>query len=224
MKKLSPAGRLYLEFLILVLTMVIAYIFWDSYFIYPVKLFVVLLHESAHSMVALVTGGRVDEIRIDYELGGTCVVFGGNPYLIASAGYIGSLFFGGLLFVSAKYRQFSRYLCYFLALYFLIMTIFYIKVLFGIIFTVSFAALLILAPGLLPEVLYSYSLKLLGILSCCYVIVDIKEDLFVSAFNNSDARILAGLTGVHHIIWGSLILIISLVVLVFLLKFNFKKV
>lgn len=224
MKKLTPRGKLYIEFSILLLTVLISYLFWDSYFIYPIKLFVVLLHESSHSMIALITGGRVEEIRINYELGGMCIVFGGNPYLIAMAGYLGSLVFGGLLFISAKYPKVSRYLCYFLALYFILITIFYIKQLFGIIFTLSFAALLILSPSLLPAVFHSYALKVLGVISCCYVLIDIKEDLFVTSINNSDARILAGLTGVHYLVWGSLILMISVIVLYQLLKFNFKKV
>lgn len=223
MKKLSPKGQLYLEFGVLVITVILAFIFWDSYFIYPIKLFVVLLHESSHSIVAFLSGGRVDEIRVNYELGGMCVVYGGNPYLIASAGYIGSLIFGGLLFVSAKYHKFSRYLCYSLGLYFVLITIFYIKVLFGILFTLSFAAILFIAPAVLSGTIYSYGLKLLGIISCCYVVVDIREDLFVSSVTSSDARILAGLTGVHHLVWASLILLISIVVLYQLLRFNFRK-
>lgn len=224
MKKLTPKGKLYIEFIVLVFTVIIAFLFWDSYFIYPIKLFVVLLHESSHSMVALITGGKVSEIQIDYELGGICEVFGGNPYLIASAGYIGSLIFGGLMFISPKYKKFSNYLCYFLAGYFILITILYIKVMFGIIFTLSFAALLIIGPNILPDIVYSYGLKLLGIISCSYVIVDIKEDLLVSSLNGSDASILAGLTGIHHYFWGALILTISLIVMFYLVKFNFRKV
>lgn len=42
------------------------------------------------------TGGTVLKITIDPSLGGATLVEGGYPFIILSAGYIGSSLFGGL--------------------------------------------------------------------------------------------------------------------------------
>ena len=51
---------------------VVAGIFWDTIFIYPIKLFVVALHEFSHGVAAILTGGSIVRIEIDYRIGGLC--------------------------------------------------------------------------------------------------------------------------------------------------------
>jgi hypothetical protein len=221
--KLSPKGKITTEILILFLSVIITYFFWDSFFIYPIKLFVVLLHESSHCLVALITGGSVSKIQIDYQIGGSCIVKGGNQILIAAAGYLGSLFFGGLLFISGKYYKFSKYVCSFLAIVFLVLIFTLIKELFGILFTFGFAIILFLSPRVLPVIIHSYLLKILGIISCFYTIIDIKDDLITTELRKTDAQILAVQTGISATFWGITILIISIVILYFLLRLNFKE-
>lgn len=52
--------NLYLEALIS-----IALVFWDTLLIYPIKLFVVTLHEMSHGLMAMAFGGDIIEIQID---------------------------------------------------------------------------------------------------------------------------------------------------------------
>jgi hypothetical protein len=221
--KLSPKGKITVEVIVLVFSVFFTYFFWDSFFIYPIKLFVVLLHESTHCFFALISGGSVSEIKIDYQIGGACIIKGGSPVLIAASGYLGSLFFGGLLFISGKFFEFSKYVCSFLALIFLILIFSVVKELFGILFTLGFAVILFLSPRVLPVVAHSYLLKILGIISCLYTIIDIKDDLITTELRKTDAQILAVHTGIPAVVWGMTILLISIIILYFLLRFNFKK-
>lgn len=221
--KLSPKGKKYSEVLILLLTALATYFFWDSFFIYPIKLFVVLLHESSHSLAAVISGGSVKEIEIDFNIGGACVVKGGNQFFIAISGYLGSLLLGGLLFISAKRYKFSKYYCWFLSIGLITLIIFLIKDMFGIFFTLGFAIILALSPVVFPFIIHSYLLKILGMVSCLYTIIDIKNDLLTMEFHPSDAQVLSQVTGVPSIVWGIFIMTISIIVFYFLLKFNFRN-
>ena len=40
---------------------------WDTPVIYPLKIFVVLLHEISHGIAALATGGSIERITLDAE-------------------------------------------------------------------------------------------------------------------------------------------------------------
>lgn len=221
--KLSPQGKTAVEVMVIASSVLFTYFFWNSFFIYPIKLFVVLLHESTHCLFALISGGSVSEIKIDFQIGGACIVKGGSPVLIASSGYLGSLFFGGLLFISGKFLEFSKYVCSILAIIFLILIFSVIKELFGILFTLGFAVILFLSPRVLPVIVHSYLLKILGTISCLYTIIDIKDDLITTELRKTDAQILAVHTGISATVWGIAILLISIIFLYFLLRFNFKK-
>lgn len=221
--KLSLKGKKYLEILILICTILVTYFFWDSFILYPIKLFVVLLHESTHAIAAVISGGIVREIKIDFNVGGTCVVKGGNQFAIAISGYLGSLLWGGLLFISAKKYNFSKYYCWFLSAGLLFLIIFLIKDLFGFFFTLGFAIILVLSPVIFPFIVHSYLLKILGMISCLYTIIDIKEDLVTTEYHISDAQILSQVTSVPAVAWGILIMAVSIIVFYYLLKFNFSN-
>ena len=69
--------------------------FWDTSFVYPLKLFVVLLHEISHGLAAVLTGGEIQAVEITPQQGGVCRCPGGNVFFTLSAGYLGSLLWGG---------------------------------------------------------------------------------------------------------------------------------
>ena len=73
---------------------------WDTALIYPLKIFVVFLHEVSHAMAAVATGGSVERILLDPHQGGAAYTVGGNGFLTLSAGYLGSLLWG-VLFILA---------------------------------------------------------------------------------------------------------------------------
>lgn len=70
--------------------------------LYPITNFVIFLHEFGHALGALITGGSVNAIEI-HSQGGYAYVNGGNRAVILMGGFIGSAFFGNLLFyIGAK--------------------------------------------------------------------------------------------------------------------------
>ena len=77
------------------------HVFWNTIIIYPLKILTVFFHELSHALAAIVTGGKVLEIVLVPEQGGHCLIAGGNGFLVSSAGYLGSLIWGGIILVSA---------------------------------------------------------------------------------------------------------------------------
>ena len=43
---------------------------WNTVFVYPLKIFVVFMHEVSHGLAAIATGGRIVEIQINPQQGG----------------------------------------------------------------------------------------------------------------------------------------------------------
>src|SRR5881628_2717733 len=74
---------------------------WNTWFVYPLKVLVVFFHELSHGLMAIATGGSIQEIQVVAQEGGMCVTAGGNRFLILSAGYLGSLVWGGAILVLA---------------------------------------------------------------------------------------------------------------------------
>ena len=67
--KLSPA----LTNILIVAAMFVAAVFlWNTFVLYPVKMFVVLLHEMSHGLAAITAGGRIVSIQLDPHIGGYC--------------------------------------------------------------------------------------------------------------------------------------------------------
>ena len=72
---------------------VIAFL-WNTQVVYPLKIFVVFMHEVSHGLAALATGGSIKEIQIVQQEGGHAVTLGGSRFWTLTAGYLGSLAVG----------------------------------------------------------------------------------------------------------------------------------
>ena len=75
---------------------------WDTSLAYPLKIFVVLLHEISHAIASVATGGGIEKITLDPRQGGACYCFGGSAFITLTAGYLGSLFWGAMMFTAAR--------------------------------------------------------------------------------------------------------------------------
>lgn len=184
--------------------LVALWLLWWSPVIYPVKLFVVLLHELGHAAAAVATGGVVDRIVVTPDQGGVCYCPGGNAFLTLSAGYLGSMVFGALILLLARARRPApRDSTTLLGVAVLILTAFYVRNPFGILFGALFGAAMVglRAAGRTVHVLV---LTALGLTSCLYALLDIKSDVLDRPFLESDAYMLAQLTGVPTVVWGVL--------------------
>ena len=182
----------------------LAFAFWDSLVLYPLKIFVVLLHEISHGLAAILTGGSIVSIHLSADQGGVCLTRGGSRFLILSAGYLGSLFFGSLLVLVAARSRRDRVVVALLGFALVAVTLLFVRTLFGFAYGLVAGAALLLAARKLPEPVSDAILKVLGAVSCLYAVWDIASDILLRDVPGSDASALARLTGIPATLWGLL--------------------
>ncbi len=219
MAKTSPAkitNRI-TELIFLLAVLITAVFLWDTYFIYPIKLFVVLIHELSHALIAIITGGTVKSIEIGFDLGGKIDADGGSEIAISSAGYIGSLFIGLLLFISAHRPKFGKYFLFTLTGILIITLVSSNPTLtFGLLVIVVCISLVLFAVSLSNKII-ALIVKAIAMSSILYVLVDIKEDVF-SKNLTSDAEILSNLTGINSLLIGIIWIAFSVICLLLLIR------
>ncbi len=195
---------------------------WTSPIIQPVKIMVVLLHEMSHGLMALLTGGQVVSIAITQSEGGLCETEGGIVALIVSAGYLGSMLFGGFLLYFSKFKE-SAPIVYTVLTLTLAAAIFTVlRDPFSRTFATGLAATFIFLGLLAPPFLSSLVLQVLGTISCLYSIFDIYGDVLLesSAGNlENDAQVFAQITGVPPNVVGVSWLAVSVIYFAFVLRF-----
>jgi hypothetical protein len=178
---------------------------WATPVVFPLRIFVVLLHEVSHAVAAMATGGTVDRILLNANEGGATYVRGGSPFVMLSAGYLGSLLWGLLLIEVAGMRAVvARRALYALAGMVLIVALLYVRNIFGFFFSLVFGGALLLAARRLRPRGVAIVLLGMGLTSALYALLDIRSDIFQRPELRSDARMLAELTGVPTLFWGGL--------------------
>lgn len=209
--------------------LVIAIVFWNTFLIYPIKLFVVMLHELSHGVMAELFGGDIVNIQIDARVGGYCRYTVPNGFfariMIASAGYLGSLILGASILLGAVYVEKDRYISLVIGLVLLFLSWYVIKTgeLFGIIMTTGFALFMIISACYLNDAFHDYFLKFIGLISCLYVIIDIKDDLILRSGVGSDADTIAEITGIPSVAIGVIWLLLAAAVIYFTIKIAYKR-
>ncbi|MBK7106226.1 MAG: M50 family metallopeptidase [Ignavibacteriae bacterium] len=208
----------------IILSLVIISLFlFDTFLLFPLKLFIIIFHEISHVLAGIISGGKINYLTFDLNLAGKTSIEGGNSIIIASAGYLGSLIFGSLLFLSSFSIRFKKWYLSILALVVFIVTVNLVKGELQIFLGLIASLILFLIPRYLPEKISKLFLQYFGLVSCLYIISDIKEDLLTQTIRETDTQILEYLTGISSNVWGFIWFIISIIVMLFLLKFTFKN-
>jgi hypothetical protein len=192
---------------------------WDTVFVWPVQMFVVLLHELSHGLVAIATGGTIREIGLSPDQGGFCRCPGGNAFLTLSAGYLGSLAWGALFIeVGRSGGRTSRVLLGLLGAGILALGLLTVRSGFAIFLCLAAGAALVLAAFRLEAQGRKLLLTALGLTSCLYAVLDIKSDILDRPGLPSDATALARMTGIPALVWGLAWITASLIVCAWLLR------
>ena len=186
---------------------------WNTWAIYPLHLLVVFFHELSHGIAAMITGGSIVEIRMNAQEGGLCITRGGMPAVTMSAGYLGSLAWGGAMLMVATRTNWSQIAIELLGALLLVVTVVWVRPVtsFGFMFGLATGLVLIAAAYFFKEVVLELMLTGIGITSCLYAVLDIKSDILDRPQAVSDAVLLAQATGVPAILWGLLWFGVSLV-------------
>lgn len=198
----------------LALLMVPVVLLWNTIAVYPLKILVVFFHELSHGVAALLTGGRIIAIEVVKEQGGVCLVQGGSRFLTLTAGYLGSLAWGAAALVLAARTRWDRMIAAGLGAIILLSTLVWVRpaLSFGFWFHLGAGAAILASGLLLPEKLNEAFLKVFGLTSCLYVVPDIYSDTIARSGLCSDARMLAQMTLIPTVVWGTLWILAALVI------------
>lgn len=205
-----------LSLLILLLGLII--IAWDYSILYPLKLLVVFFHESSHALAALLTGGSVKELIINKDQGGHVISQGGNQFIILSAGYIGSLLWGVVIYLTSVKTNYDKTIMAVLAVSIIIITVVFSRSLFSWLFGLLTGGAMLLMAKYLAEKYNDFALRVIGLTSMLYAPLDIYSDTISRSYLPSDAYLLAEYTGGATILWGGIWIIISVIVIFYCLK------
>ncbi|CAN5797798.1 hypothetical protein BH23GEM9_BH23GEM9_16170 [soil metagenome] len=189
------------------------WLLWWTPVVFPLRIFVVLLHEVSHAIAAVATGGSVERIVLHANEGGATYVRGGSPFIMLSAGYLGSLLWGlALIEVAGARAAIARRVLMALAVMVLVVAVLYMRNIFGFMFSVAVGGALLLAARRLRPRGVAVMLLVVGLTSALYALLDIRSDILARPHLRSDARMLAELTGVPTLVWGGLWTLLGLVV------------
>jgi hypothetical protein len=197
--------------LILACTVVIVAL-WGTWVVYPLKILVVFFHELSHGLAALATGGRIVEVQVDAGEGGMCLTDGGSRFISLSAGYLGSLIFGGALLLGASHMKHKNIPNLVLGLVIFVATLLWVRPWhsFGFFFGLGAGIAFVAAAQKLSKDVNGYILTVIGLTSALYAVLDIKGDILDRPEARSDAVMLAEHTGVPAIMWGAGWMIVSI--------------
>lgn len=220
-------GKIQIIYLVILITVVI--VFWNTILVYPIKLFVVMLHEMSHGLMAIAFGGKIIAIQIDPQIGGYCQFqmafsFWGT-FMTGSAGYLGSLFWGSLILVLAVKLERDKYISLVIGIVLLGLSYFVVQSgeFFGTAMTAGLGIFMLISFRYFGSLFHDLWLKFLGITSCAYVILDIKDDLIDRSNVGSDADGIAELIGQSSLFVGIIWMLIAILNLFVVLRYIYKK-
>jgi len=189
----------------------------------PLKILIVFFHELSHGLAAVLTGGRIESISISPQQGGLTTTRGGWLFLITSAGYLGSLLMGVLLFLAALNTKADKLIMGALGAIMLLVAALYMRELFALGFTIAAGVAMLACAKYLPESANDAALRVLGLVSLGYVPFDILSDTILRSGERSDAYALSTQTGLPTVLWGGLWLAASLFVIWRVLKIGWRS-
>ncbi|MBZ0183384.1 MAG: M50 family metallopeptidase [Melioribacteraceae bacterium] len=221
--KLNKKQKSLLELSLLIVIPILTFLLWENPVLYPIKIFSVLMHEISHGLAAIFTGGYVLELNLSEYLGGSLISSGGNQFVIASSGYLGSLLFGSILYISSFHTNFFRWLSVFIGTILLLFTANFIKGTFGAVFGIIYSFIFLALPFIKNEYFVKITTRILAMVSIIYVFTDIKEDLLTLTYRETDAQLLFELTGIKAWIWGLSWFLLTAAAIYFLVRYSIKN-
>ena len=179
----------------------ISFFLWRTPALYPLKIFVVFIHETGHALASVLTGGSVLTMVVTPWESGYVQHVGGNVLLVASAGYVGSALFGGSMLLLSGWPRWAGRTFAMLSGLFAVVTLCFVRNLFGIVFGLGTAFVFGLLAWKQLRGMH-YIIDVLAVMSSLYALYDLSDFLLIGA--KTDAVILAEITQVPALIWAIL--------------------
>ncbi|WP_164660042.1 M50 family metallopeptidase [Tropicibacter sp. Alg240-R139] len=199
---------------------VLLFALWQTPVVAPLKILIVYLHELSHAIAILATGGSVESLTVNANEGGLVISRGGNRFLSLSAGYLGSLIIGAMLFVAAVRTHADRAILGVMGGIIVLTTLLYSREVFAVVFGLVTGLAMLAVARFLPRTYSDLILRMIGLASVIYVPYDIFSDTIQRSYLRSDARMLAEEFGGATMMWGALWIALSLGVLALCLRYG----
>ena len=171
----------------------------------PLELLNTHIHEFCHAFVALATGGDVGYIKVFASGSGVTPVAGGSPILMASAGYVGAAFLGGLILIFSRSDRGARSVLFSLAALLTLSMLFWVR---GDIAGVASGLLWIfllfaMGKGLKGDALV-FAAQFIGIQQCLRSVLSLYVLLHINATSDlhNDAKVAEMVSGIPSLAWA----------------------
>ena len=155
-------------------------------------------------------GAESSEIQINPQQGGHALTQGGSRFWTLTAGYLGSLLWGGLILLLAARTHLDKVISVFIGIGMVAISIGFGESMFTYLFGIGFGVVLLAIGFFLPEAVNDWILRVIGVTSCLYAILDIKSDILDRSHLRSDARMLSEVTGIPTEVWGGLWILVAI--------------
>ena len=216
---------------ILLIVFILSLLLWNIPFawiiLYPFKLFATFIHEFGHAIMAVLTGGKVTNLKIFLDGSGLTYYCGGIHLLITPSGYLLSTIIGALLLIIASEDNIKvpKYTLIIINFIMILSIIFFIRDLLTIIIMILFICAVGYIIATASSRFCSYLLGFLAIQCCFYSLYNINIVFNLSwnplAFN--DAKTMQDLTFIPAPIWAIIWALLSFIVFGFVMKFIYKN-
>jgi hypothetical protein len=191
--------------------------FWSAPWLAPLRLLVVLVHETGHALATLLFGGRVERILVGADESGQClsaVPAGWLPQIaVYSAGYVGSAVSGALQLILAFRFRLHRAVLYAMGTWVTAMGLLYAGNTFTLAYCLAMGAVLLVLARVLPAGAERALVMVIAVFTGLYALFDLRDDLWRAGGGQSDAVLLAMQTHVPAIVWSLLWSAVSVAVL-----------
>ncbi len=241
--------QLLLLLLATAITLVLWFLPFAEYLVYPIRLFATFIHESSHALVAVLTGGSVQSLTISMD--GSGAVYSApsgtiGSLLTSSAGYLGTMAFGVLMLYLIRRSFSANKILTGLGIFVAVMTVVFTIVspvfnflslnaaFSSIVFTIVAGG--VLAAALVGLGIYSstrtanFAAAFLAVQCLLNAVLDLINVFFINtplvgADVHTDAANMAAATGLPGIVWvviwmGISVLMISLGLRLYAVKQN----
>ena len=202
--------------------LILVFALWPTPVLAPLKTLVVFFHEASHALTAIATGGVVIEMEIDQNQGGHVLAAGDVRFLTLSAGYLGSLLWGALIFLITVYTDKDRLTSALLGILILVIAVWFMRNLYGLGFTMATGAGLLALSRWGSEAVNDFVLRIIGLTSMSYAPLDIWSDTIDRAHLRSDARMLAEEFGGATVMWGGIWIVISVGMIIWVMRMSLR--
>lgn len=234
--------QLYLLLLATAITLVLWFIPFADYLVYPIRLFVTFIHESSHALIAVLTGGSVQSLTISSD--GSGVVYSApsgtiGALLTSSAGYLGTMAFGVLMLYFIRRSVSPNKILTALGLFVAAMTVLFtiVSPIFNflslnaafssIVFTIiagGFLAAALIGMGIYSGLrVANFAVAFLAVQCLLNATLDLLNVFFINAplvgtDMHTDAANMQMATGIPGFVWVVIWMVISLVMISFGLR------